>query len=321
MKKKRGIEVKISIGKKHIYLIALLMSLLFILLIYAQTTNNVDTSSPYHFLQQIAKGPSATDLEKMDKDNDGIIDTSEFAYKAGSAQSIVDGKDGYDIKDFIWLFDKNKKLQKTCDFAIKAINDDGSVVCTDSSQIPSTGGGGLTGKIKEGYLYMHHVRKPSATEDVGFKPSEIRFDITLYNCGVQNAQIREKIGKEKIDEIEKCGGGFCGQGLAGPLKCEEYTTTGSYSGDNPVQVPADNESQSFKISETLYSGLNCTYKAGLSNSEMIEGVCFGNNDASPYGTAGNLMGKAQIVNNGFSIEFQDRGWGGAPILVHYIARG
>ena len=313
MKKKRGIEVKISIGKKHIYLIALLMSLLFILLIYAQTTNNVDTSSPYHFLQQIAKGPSATDLGKIDANNNGIIDSAEVANLATNALNAENSnKLGGKLPS-----EYQSKVTGSCEFAIKEIKPDGSVTCSGAPQ--ATGGGGFTGKIKEGYLYMHHVRKPSATEDVGFKPSEIRFDITLYNCGVQNAQIREKIGKEKIDEIEKCGGGFCGQGWAGPIKCVEYEIVGS--SDNQQSVPADKESQSFKISETLYSGLNCTYKAGFSNSEMIEGVCFGNNDASPYGTAGNLMGKAQIVNNGFSIEFQDRGWGGAPILVHYIARG
>ena len=301
MKEKKGIQIKINIEKKHMYLFFLFLSIFFIVVIYAQSQNNVDTSKPYHFLQEIAQGPSATDLGKVDTNNNGIIDVSELANLATRALTADNANSlgGSPASSY------QTKITANCGFAIKEIKADGTVVCTDSSQIPSTGGGVLTGKIKEGYLYMHHVRKPSHTEDVGFTPTEIRFDVTLYNCGVQNAQIREKIGKEKIDEIEKCGGGFCGQGWAGPLKCED----------------ADKESQSFKISETLYSGLNCTYKAGFSNSEMIEGVCFGNNDASPYGIAGNLMGKAQIVNNGFYIEFQDRGWGGAPILVHYIARG
>ena len=181
-------KVEINIEKRHVYLLALIISISFIALIYAQSSsNNVDTNQPYHLLQQIAKGPGANDLEKVDKDNDGVIDNATYAKQAGDSHKLGG------LSTNSW----QRQIIDSCDFAIKSIHDDGSVECATAPT--STGGSGvLTGKIKEGYIYMHHVRKPSYTVNVGFAPSEVRFDLTLYNCGIQNSLMRARIRQQNL---------------------------------------------------------------------------------------------------------------------------
>ena len=202
---------------------------------------------------------------------------------------------------------------------------------SDCAQKNSPNDTRISSAVDSDRFWMHSVRRPTYTVDLGYRPKLVMLTLNLYSC--MNAELAGQFPDKPWTELYY---GYIYKGYMTSQQCNyPQTSTERAEVDYCVTGTRVNLYNSTICDRSTLDWLTA-YSYNLLKSEgfKINGVCIESKDtcvvgytddgeggANPQSVTSSIYGWATLTDNGFKVEIPDEGLGGFPVIIEYSAFG